>query len=212
MSYEILKPFGPPIYKTTISDEFLALLKTVSKQTRETQNNVGKTLVGNLQKQYSMIVNDEQGQQFMEEIKEHVFNAVYEFEKKYNHSGEEYLVKDKFRFNLGPGAWINYQQPGEFNPIHNHTGKLSAVIYIDVPECIAEENAVMADTSGSPSAGKIHWVYGSMDYATDYNYAHQPVTGELFIFPAGLPHIVYPFKSDVERISMSFNVYDLSTG
>ena len=33
-----------------------------------------------------------------------------------------------------------------------------------------------------------------------------PKTGDFLLFHAGLKHTVYPFKSDVTRTSMSFNV------
>ena len=36
-----------------------------------------------------------------------------------------------------------------------------------------------------------------------------PKTGDIFIFPAELKHTVYPFTSDVERVTMSFNVFDI---
>jgi hypothetical protein len=40
-------------------------------------------------------------------------------------------------------------------------------------------------------------------------YSHQPKTSELLIFPAWLLHTVYPFKSNVERISISFNIFNI---
>ncbi len=208
MSYNILKPFGPPIYQSDIGEEFLNFLNLIASQSKEEKRNVGATLAGNISEQYSAVLKENQSIEFLDKIRRHVFNAIIEFEKKYNTSNEEYIYLDKFQFHLGPGAWINYQHSGEFNPLHNHTGQLSAVIYIDVPECIAEENQSALQTN-APSSGKISWVYGSIDYATDYHFTHQPKTGEIFLFPAGLQHMVYPFKSDVERISMSFNVYDI---
>ena len=38
-------------------------------------------------------------------------------------------------------------------------------------------------------------------------HAHLPSVGDMFIFPAGLPHWVYPFKTtEGERVSISGNV------
>ena len=208
MSYEILKPFGPSIYKTTLDQEFMDFIRVVATQTKAAANNVGNTLAGNLAKQFSVEMTDEQKKYFFDVIRIHVINAVYELEKKYAKTDNDFINKENFRYDFGPGPWINFQDPGEFNPIHNHTGKLSAILYIDVPECIAEENNTELMTN-APSAGKVVWIYGSLDYATDYNFEHQPVTGELFLFPAGLTHMVYPFRSNVERISLSFNVYNI---
>ena len=37
--------------------------------------------------------------------------------------------------------------------------------------------------------------------------AHLPSVGDMFIFPAGLPHWVYPFvKTEGERVSISGNI------
>ena len=39
-------------------------------------------------------------------------------------------------------------------------------------------------------------------------HSHLPSVGDLFIFPAGLPHWVYPFKTtEGERVSISGNVH-----
>ena len=209
MSFEILKPFGPLIYKTSMDQEFMNFISTVAKQTREHADNVGETLAGNISKQFSATMSDDQKKQFFDSMRPHIFNTVFESEKKYNKTGNDnFIDTERFRYDLGPGPWINFQDPGEFNPIHNHTGTLSAILYISVPECIADENKSELKTN-SPGAGKVVWVYGSLDYATDYNFEHQPVTGELFLFPARLSHMVYPFKSNVERISLSFNVYNI---
>jgi hypothetical protein len=109
--------------------------------------------------------------------------------------------------NLGNGPWINYQYAGECNPLHGHTGNISGVIYIDVPECIAEENNSI--TSNRPSAGKIELVDGSDGLDHRNAYSIQPSTGDILLFPAYLKHLVYPFSSNVERISMAFNIHNL---
>jgi len=36
--------------------------------------------------------------------------------------------------------WINYQKANEFNPPHDHDGKLSFVIYLKIPEELKKEN------------------------------------------------------------------------
>lgn len=209
MSYNIIKPFGPSLYKAILDQDFMDFLKVVADQTKRLGDDVGHTLAGNISEQKSIFLNAKQSDKFLKEIRKHIFNAVIEFEKKYNITNEDYIHVDTFKFHLGSGPWVNFQHHGEFNPLHNHTGQLSAIIYIDVPICISEENGPLLKTN-APSAGKVSWVYGSLDYTTDYHYTHQPTTGEMFLFPAGLQHTVYPFKSDVERISMSFNVYDIS--
>jgi len=191
-----------------LNDEMIAFFKQVAKATKAGTYNVGQTLAGNLEKQFAVVMDVEQTKIFHSELKKHIHCALEEFDRKYNPTSK--IDINKLEYHHGKGPWINFQKAGEFNPLHNHTGTLSAVLYIDIPECIAEENN-NAFFSNAPSAGKISWLFGgSADMlGTDYHYTHQPVTGELFIFPAALQHLVYPYKSDVERISMSFNVHDI---
>jgi uncharacterized protein (TIGR02466 family) len=207
MTYEILKPFGPMIYKATLRNDMIAFFKDVAIKTKLKTYDVGQTLAGNIDKQYAAVMDEAHATIFNAEVKRHIHRALEEFDKKYDPNSK--LDIDKLQYNHGKGPWINFQHAGEFNPIHTHTGELSVVIYIDIPECIADENKGLRH-SNAPSAGMISWTYGDASMiATDYHYTHQPVTGELFIFPAQLQHLVYPFKSNVERISMSFNVHDI---
>ena len=36
--------------------------------------------------------------------------------------------------------WINFMKKGEFNPVHDHSGNISFVIYTSVPKEILMEN------------------------------------------------------------------------
>jgi hypothetical protein len=102
------------------------------------------------------------------------------------------------------------QRAGEFNPTHQHTGDLSVVVYIDIPPAIAEENKNRHSEIKSPVAGVIAFIHGDETFWHRSIDHHQPETGDILIFPSSLKHEVYPFKSDVERISMSFNVYNIA--
>ena len=211
MSYKILRPFGPPIYKSTLSDSFMEFLKTVTEQTRAVAVNVGHNLAGNLESQFQAEMNNEQKLQFMAEIRQHVFSSLVEIDTDINEIFKGPPEIDRLNFNMGGGPWINFQKPNEFNPFHSHSGLLSCVIYIDVPEAIADENKFIKISTNAPSAGKISFIWGHDGYGTNSMFAHQPVTGEIFMFPAQLKHLVYPYKSNVERISMSFNVHNIET-
>ena len=99
--------------------------------------------------------------------------------------------------------WINFQQPNEFNPEHTHTGDLSFVIYLQIPESLKTENQAYTGTSAGP--GAIVFRYGEdQDWAgSTQNFL--PERGDLFIFPSKLSHTVFPFKSQGERISVAGN-------
>ena len=60
-------------------------------------------------------------------------------------------------------------------------------------------------TTTTPTAGKIEFLYGEDIGFTRSGFIRQPREKDLYIFPAKLRHLVYPFKSKTERISVSVN-------
>tara|TARA_Y100000004_G_C8731281_1_gene334421 strand:- start:291 stop:632 length:342 start_codon:yes stop_codon:yes gene_type:complete len=96
---------------------------------------------------------------------------------------------------------------GEWNPIHLHTGDVSCVGYLSVPQAIMDENtkAEHSKNSNTPTAGKIEFHYGETIGYDCCGEMHQPIEGQIWFFPAKLRHSVYPFKSKVERVSFSVN-------
>ena len=94
----------------------------------------------------------------------------------------------------------------EFNPPHDHDGKLSFVIYLKIPDELKKENKEYKGRSCGP--GGIQFIYGEgpRDAVTYMSYF--PVERDMFIFPAWLKHWVSPFHSDCTRISVSGNIHD----
>ena len=117
---------------------------------------------------------------------------------------------DHMQFTLGTGPWINFQTANEFNPMHSHAGMISSVVYIDVPEQIAQEEYTKDTNMNCP--GQIEFMYGPDVVGSNGTHKIVPKTGDFLLFHAGLKHTVYPFKSEVTRISMSFNVMGVSYG
>jgi len=108
-------------------------------------------------------------------------------------------------------CWVNYQKKYECNPIHTHTGKYSFVWWVQIPFDIEEEFSLEhVKESNSPCASLFQWNYFTLN-STKMLQNNVPLTkgvddGRFFIFPANLPHQVYPFyTSDDYRISISGN-------
>ncbi len=107
-------------------------------------------------------------------------------------------------------AWINRQKKNEFNPPHTHDDDLSFVIYTKIPEDLEQE--CRSSVANSPGPGCIVFDFNMPSSAGGnkmflQTHAHLPSVGDMFIFPAGLPHWVYPFKTtEGERVSISGNV------
>ena len=101
-------------------------------------------------------------------------------------------------------AWFNDQKDDEYNPIHNHTGILSGVLYLKIPEYLPSRKNKDMD-------GTITFVENASDtdiIMTNSTLTISPKVGDIFLFPALLKHQVYPFRTvggrGIRR-SLSFN-------
>jgi|14_taG_2_1085336.scaffolds.fasta_scaffold00094_3 hypothetical protein len=191
----ILNFFGPPIYHTAILEEHLSMLKDIASKSVDSES-VGYGLAGNIQIQNEAVVDDKPA--FNSFVEHHIIQFCTQVKKG---SGE-------FSYHLGPGPWINYMKQHEFNPLHVHDGTLSVVAFIDVPEEIDKEREQWVDKTNTFSAGMLEFIHAKSFFSPGYAKV-TPKTGDLYMFPGDLAHCVYPFKSDVTRISMSFNIFDL---
>jgi uncharacterized protein (TIGR02466 family) len=98
-------------------------------------------------------------------------------------------------------SWIVKSRSGDYNPAHKHGGQLSGIIYTKVPQQVADP---------SNTDGKLHFLFGqlkeeNLDFLGVRNVI--PVVGDMYLFPAWLTHLVYPFEGEGERISYSFNLF-----
>lgn len=112
-------------------------------------------------------------------------------------------IPNKWNFDA---LWINYQKSFEYNPPHNHDGDISFVIYLQVPEELLKENKETKGVHNNPGPGMMNFDLGIDMPLSISRMSLMPKVGQAFIFPAWLPHHVYAFKSEVERISISGNV------
>jgi hypothetical protein len=108
--------------------------------------------------------------------------------------------------------WINFQRKHEFNPIHNHTGLVSYVIWVKIPFTNEKEHKMFPKLKDSDySSGRFVFVYPSnTDPLSVITYgipADNKFEGRMLIFPSTLQHMVYPFYTSNEyRISIAGNL------
>ena len=111
--------------------------------------------------------------------------------------------------------WVNFQKQHEFNPMHNHGGVYSFVIWVKIPTDWREQHALpISANSNAPKASDFDFQYTTMlgDIGR-YTYPlDKKSEGRMLFFPAKLMHTVYPFYNcDKERVSISGNIlYDIS--
>jgi len=100
--------------------------------------------------------------------------------------------------------WAVSQWAGDFNPLHVHSGDLSGVIYLKIPEGRDEE---YAKEDQHPAIGDIQFIAGTPQAFNRNNLKIKPHVGDMFVFPAWLHHTAYPFRTpNQERRSISFNL------
>ena len=100
--------------------------------------------------------------------------------------------------------WVNFQKKAEFQPIHNHSGMFSFVIWMDIPYHSKDE--AKSDHKGNFS---FLTASGTSREVKPTNIEMSPeMNGYCCFFPSDLCHQVYPFyTSDKDRISISGNIH-----
>jgi hypothetical protein len=187
--------WGPCVIKLKIIDELKnLLLEGGKKSTRDFRDK----LAG--------ILDNEKG--YDEETIKKVVPYMSQYLGVYDQMYQKFVLKpyDKRPEYVISALWINYQKANEFNPPHDHDGKLSFVTYLQIPDELKKEHAAYTGKSCGP--GGIQFIYGDGPRDCITYQSFFPEEGDMFIFPAWLKHWVAPYRSDCTRISVSGNVHD----
>ena len=106
--------------------------------------------------------------------------------------------------------WVNYQKQNEFNPLHDHSGVYSFVIWMKIPFSWDEQNKKdIARRSNNASISTFQFIFNDILGETKPYHYHisSEDEGTMLFFPSKLNHIVYHFYDcDEDRISVSGNV------
>jgi len=188
--------WGPFLFQTKLTLEECQMLLAEGQKCRNKSNDYRDQLAGHLSEEYRLIYSKKLTSWFQKYIKAYM-NGYEKWRGVPQLNPPSSLEVSSM--------WINYMKSNEFNPPHNHNGDLSFVAYPDVPTEIIKENKLYKGTTIGP--GGISWFYG---YHLNQQYLDEvrimPQAGDLFIFPSSLKHWVYPFRSEVERVSVSGNI------
>ena len=185
--------WGPYLAKFKVENK---LIKELNKRAKTLTRDARFTLAGHLDNENCY--EDKDKEWFMETFKPYFQSYLEESVKRQS------LAKPINKVKL-IDLWINFMKRYEYNPPHFHDGDLSFVIYTKVPQKLIDEKYI--GTSGKP--GSIIFQFGEQGsrvggYITQRTF--MPEEGDMFIFPAGLYHHVTPYKTNVERISVSGNI------
>lgn len=190
---------------TKFTNEELLPVRTEIEKIRNNFDNSEKfnhKLAGNIRKEFTI-----------KDSKDHIEKllipliACYDYQFKLFDFSLNALTDD-LPFNLDT-CWVNFQLKDEYNPVHNHRGFMSFVIWIDVPYDFVEnyKNSPGVDST-SPAGGTFEFVYANTTGRIS-NFripVDKSMINSAIMFPSNFAHSVYPFhSSDGYRISVSGN-------
>ena len=208
--------FSPTILETQVPNRFVDIINATGDDVLSSEQKSAKwdwshKLVGKVSKEIQIPVDDADDRAFLfKTMKQGCLNYINYIISKNRAYGWYKLAGRDSKPTIDnihlTHSWIVSQYAGEYNPYHHHTGDFSAVVYLKIPPNMEEELNVEF-TDHYPTNGLIEFMYGeNCDMRSD-NIKFKPEVGTMLVFPSYLKHFVYPFYSEGERRSMSFNAH-----
>ena len=199
------------IVKTTIPDNLFADIKDkVASIAKTKENHFGHELAGNVFEAFKLDINFPALNHFIiKNIKDNPWFMSYVRSKQKSFLKTDCNEQYKLELKL-VNCWVNFMKKHEFNPIHNHGGLVSFILFIQIPFNYKElQNISPGRASNSKRAGAVEFYGVDWERIIDTLYFEVDKTYEkkAFIFPAALQHSVYPFYgTDEYRITVSGNL------
>ena len=186
-----LKPFGPSIGKTKISQNFLNKLnKEFDQKSISKKLDYSSKLASQIKNEIKISNNFIQ-KNLKNEITKNI--KIFLLNEK---------IKNIKKINI-LNLWVVRQFKGEYNPIHYHEGDLSGVGYLKLPKNMTKNKLVT--NKKIKTNGTIDFINGQKGFLSKSIYNVKPKVRDLLIFPNYLMHTAYPFNISGERRSFSFN-------
>ena len=192
----VTRPFGPSIAKVTMPKELIDTLnqyidKIIKDEKKSIKLDYGKNLAGNVKQEFRLENDFVDKSGFLKFLGLSTTNWI-------KLSG---LPKIK-KFNL-ISAWVVRQFQNEYNPVHVHSGHISGVGYLKVPQNLGSSFQKEKKYNFN---GSLNLIHGSRMFLNASYVTIEPKVGDFYFFPHYLMHSVYPFtNTDEERRSVSFN-------
>ena len=144
-----------------------------------------------------------------------ILPAIEEYHKEYSEIESPVSCEHPYYMSRW---WVNYQKQYQFNPIHDHTGIYSFVIWMKIPydsrvqglkHKFSDLTTAISPSDNQARLGCFQFNYiNILGKTTPWTYyLNKSLEGTMLFFPSTLQHQVYPFLNcDGERISISGNI------
>ena len=189
---KVLSPFGPKIAIIKIPKSIVNKInrevdKILDSKKRLRKSDYSNKLVGQVKQEIRL------DSKF---IQKNLLKFIGTNVKKYI---KKCTKKDTKKISLR-NLWVVRQFKNEYNPIHFHSGNISGVGYLKIPKNITKSKKRLKTN------GTIDFIHGSKSFLNNSLFNHNPKVGDMILFPNYLMHTAYPFSSEGERRSFSFNL------
>ena len=193
----IIKPFGPKIYKTELSQSICEKLEQIILQNQLSETNkVNKQLAGFVSNEINIL----------SEISAEILPVLKNIVIDYLNTSKSFIEKFKpfhTRDIECVASWANIMQQNEFFPLHNHP--TSDIVVVTFPKVEIQTSSPYV-TNHNSDPGSLMFSYGEgLSYFNDSSYIVSPKTRDVFVFPAELKHCTFPIYGNDTRISTSTN-------
>jgi len=190
-------PLGPKIFGLQLPETIFQNCVKLSNDVWERKDHISwnHELVGHMKYQYYVPHS---------QLKEYgLFDYFYQCFYWYLIKSSDQIEERKNNLIIEIEAfWINYQEEGEYNPVHNHgQATLSGAIHLREPEYERTEDRKNEKDGTLTLINHSPIIFGLDKYSMNV----KPVPRGMYIWPAPLLHLVNPFKGKGQRVSMAYN-------
>ena len=205
-----------PWLEVKLTDEHMKYLWKIVKKGEERGRDMKPTLAGNISTSFAL---DDENHYFTSEV---LMPLTRHYEKVFPggvepnpsegmDSNGNRLKPTRVSLSL-ESFWANYQYKHEFNPLHNHGGAFSFVIWMKIPYDCKDQNKAKflnGTDEGQKVPGTFYFEFLNMfgDITQSVFPMSPDMEGSMLFFPSELRHAVNPFyECDEKRISISGNL------
>ena len=187
---KVLSPFGPKIAQLKFNK---SLINKINKE------------VDRISSQKELTKKYDYSNKLVGQVKQEI-QLPKNFIKKYLTKKINQSIKEYIKFTTGKNTttikiknfWVVSQFSHEYNPVHYHDGHVSGVGYLKIPNFTNNKKNLRTN-------GTIDFINGNKMFLNNSIFNHNPKVGDVILFPNYLMHTAYPFTSNGERRSFSFN-------
>ena len=185
---EILKPFGPPIYRNRLNTD----------EIKKINNYLDSSLLNDYDKKKKLDASNSLVGKVKEEI--HIEKEFLEKELLIiiGPHINQFLINSNYKNHKSiniDSCWVVRQYESEYNPVHSHNGDVSGVLYLKFPQ-----------NRKSGKDGSITFINSPSFFLNRGHLNLIPEVGSIYLFPSYVLHTVYPIReNNEERRCIAFN-------